>query len=94
MPLGWRSTTSRYPANVDQVQVDAGRWPRVGGDVLGPFQVADDQLACSLGSGRGECEAAMPHDHGGHAVPADEVARSRFQKTWASRWVCPSINPG
>ena len=48
--------------------VDARRHGRPG-DVLGPFEVPHDELPC-LRRGRGEREAAMPHDRGGDAVPA------------------------
>ncbi len=38
-------------------------------DVLGPFQVPDDQIP-GVGTDRGEGEPAVAHDHRGHPVPA------------------------
>ena len=48
--------------------VDTGRH-RGTRDVLGPLEVADDQMPL-LERGRGEREAAVAHDDGGHPVPA------------------------
>ena len=68
MALGARSTASRYSAKRLPGPVDAGGQ---GGrrDVLGPLEVADDQLA-AVGMGRGQREAAVAHHHGRDAVPA------------------------
>ena len=68
MPLGMRSSVSRYSGKVSHVQsMPCGHG--VGRDVLGPLEVAHDEVAL-VGPGRGEREAAVAHDHAGHAVPA------------------------
>ena len=48
--------------------VDA-RLHRLGRDVLGALEIADDEVPVRLGAGR-EGEAAVAHDHAGDAVPA------------------------
>ena len=53
--------------------VDAGVH-RLGGDVLGPFQVAHDEVPLGLAAG-GEREAAVAHHHAGHAVPARALTK-------------------
>ena len=61
-------------------------------DVLGPLKVADHQTA-RIGPDRSQREPAVPHHHGGDAVPAG-VGAVASQNTCASMWVCPSMNPG
>ena len=85
---------------VDEVQVLGKRLPRpvdarghgLGRDVLGPLEVADDQLMCVGADGR-EREAAVAHDHGGDAMEARALAQ-RVPEIWASMWVWTSMNPG
>ena len=68
MPFGMRSSVSRYSGNVSHVQsMPCGHG--VGGDVLGPLEVAHDEVAL-VGPGRRQREAAVAHDHAGDAVPA------------------------
>ena len=74
MPFGMRSSVSRYSGKVSHVHsMPCGHG--VGRDVLGPLEVAHDEMAL-VGAGRREREAAVAHDHGGHAV----VARARAER--------------
>ena len=73
MPFGRPSTASRYSGKRLEGPVDAGGQRR-GVDVLGAFEVADDERPGVRADGR-ERETAVAHHHGGDAVPARVAAR-------------------